>query len=597
MAEAKSKEQLEAEWWERWRAEDFTWEGLKSKPLEGWVVAQGYLREAETGRAYGQSASENSIVVMGRGATLQDYWRASVDTGKLRTSSNMKEELVEISGQPTFHCVHLPFFYEDDSPTEKAEWENDFLDSLIGQRLFVAHETLWMGEWFARQLLTPDGRAQFQGCVLLNTLVRPRGNRGLFSVRYEFAYFAAYSSFDSVAFAGDTYFSNALFYGEANFESASFSGNAFFGDVIFLENSSFLGTTFSGHAYFDDAQFSKEAAFFSTLFMKYSSFSRANFKSDGQFVGSVFSGNTSFDYAKFTMMRFHGVTFEQSASFLRIDWPQFPNGWHTAFEQAIFRKTATFRDSGFRAFAAFDGAIFERGVQLDETSEVNAERTFRNELLAAIGASVEEGEAYRKRRAVEIAVEVGSHTLFPKGEFVEYLKTQRDARLRELERGCRVLKLAMEKASNKSREQMLHRFELKARRAQNELRIGEKFSSYLYGWTSDYGASIVRPVLWLGALVLIFGLAYWGFATGFRIDPSAPVAWSALAEALSVSASRVFPFGAFEWVTRDWMAVRQGQGGPGFVLVLRLLATLQTLLALGLVFLFGLAIRRRFQIS
>ncbi|MFN4183868.1 MAG: pentapeptide repeat-containing protein [Hyphomonas sp.] len=602
MAEAKTKEQLEAEWWKRWRAEDFTWEGLAGKPLEGWLVYNEVLRQATSGQIYGKNEIQLPMITKGRDASLQDYWRADPRTGRLRTEAELEleQELVRSPEQPTYHRVHLPFLYEDGTSTEKMSWPDSALDALSTARLTVSTETLWIGPIYNRVIESVDGRAQFQGGVWFRapTDLRGRVLRTL-SVRYDFGYFLRDANFNKATFLGDTDFQCACFPEAANFGQVTFSGDARFDQVVFKEEVRFFHSIISGDAQFSGAAFSKDALFVAVTFMKDAHFQEAIFNGRGFFSGSTFSGEASFARAVFSGLNFRGSVFQKAASFQAASWPLVAYNWHSAFSDTVFREMATFYNAGFKAFAAFDSAVFERGIKLDESSESEAQKTFNAELRGAVQAAEKDAHDYRRNLQVaQAGINTKARlTISSEKEVLAQNRTQRDARLRELERGCRVLKQEMEKASNKAREQLFYRFELKARRAQKSLRFGEKFISYIYSWTSDYGASICRPVIWLVGLMLVFTLIYWGEATSLKIDPSAPIAWGALAEALSVSVSRVFPFGAYEWVTRDWIAARQEHAGPGLVVVLRLLATMQTALALILLFLLGLTIRRRFQIS
>jgi hypothetical protein len=272
-------------------------------------------------------------------------------------------------------------------------------------------------------------------------------------------------------------------------------------------------------------------------------------------------------------MDFTAAVFQRLASFEGISWPAAAGHWHGAFNQALFHGTLNITESGLKAFAAFDGATLERGLQIDEVDEAAAKRTFRAERAAAIKAADETFD--------------------------------RNARLRQLERGCRVLKLAMEKASNKSREQLFYRFELQARRAQTGLPLGEKTFSGLYALASDYGASMWRPLLALAFLIALFAGVFWAFAA--VLDPFvAPQLlagpWNAqLWSALDFSWANVFkPLQALgEASTKDgsMMRLMLTEAGDGYAFGVRALATLQSLLAIVLAFLFALAVRRRFQIN
>ena len=273
-------------------------------------------------------------------------------------------------------------------------------------------------------------------------------------------------------------------------------------------------------------------------------------------------------------MDFTAALFESLASFERIEWPEKAVHWHGAFDQALFRGTPVFTGAGFKSFAAFDGATLERGVFLDDVSESEAAATFRAE----------------RKQAIEL------------GKSEKAL----NQRLGELERGCRVLKQAMEQASNKSREQMFYRFELMARRAQRGLPFGEKTFSYLYALASDYGASMWRPFAALAALIVAFAGVYWGFAAA--LDPFVPAQllagdWAAqMWSALDFSWANVFkPLSALssDAVAKDgsMMKLLLTQGGDGYAFGVRMIATLQSILAIVLAFLFALAVRRRFQIT
>ena len=73
-------------------------------------------------------------------------------------------------------------------------------------------------------------------------------------------------------------------------------------------------------------------------------------------------------------------------------WPDTATDWHAAFDQVVFRDVASFRGSGFRSFAAVDGASFGGGLQLDDTDEKTANQTFKTELAAALPQGKETGE-------------------------------------------------------------------------------------------------------------------------------------------------------------------------------------------------------------
>lgn len=749
-----TKEQREAQWWADWWAEDYTWEGLTRKPLQGWVVADGHLREKDTGRLYGQSPLEFPAAVDGRLANLQHYWRADAASGRLRTDAEMGDELIVSDGQHCFHAVHLPVVYEDGAPTAKIGWKADALDELIASRRAAAFETNLEGDFFLPVFKGPDGRMRLDGAVLEGGLAHLDAPSPTFNIScyrtaflgkasFESAMFASYADFTSCMFLADARFNGAVFSKKASFEHAAFYGETTFAVTKFSGEAIFVGTNFSGPAMFispvfesaalfnharfsdesrfemakfsqvanfervvfagvsnfesaeflgsvrfvvtkfqesakfDKATFSSDANFFGAVFAQDVSFGQSAFKQgvsfdlvnfsgaaefekvdfcshasffntvflkSGRFVEATFSGTARFldakwkgsayfnqanfegaaefqrcafsEYLRFNNARFHDVMdfadaeIQKLASFENISWPPNARSWHSAFDQTLFRGTLNLFGAGFKAFAAFDGAALERGLQFDDTDERTAQIVFNKECRAAIIAALDDAQEFERteneKRQKSAKKENSSPDRLKNSEVRAVFARQRESRLRELERGCRVLKQAMEKSSNKSREQLFYRFELQARRAQKNLPLGEKTFSYLYAASSDYGASMWRPFAALAVMIAAFaGLFYiWGF--GFDAAALRADGWNGLFQALDLSWSNVFkPLSALstenDFRDKNALAFRLlyndagGVDGQGFAV--RAVSTLQSLLAIVLAFLFALAVRRRFQIS
>lgn len=682
---AKTKEERIAQGWAAWRDADFTWEGLKKRPWQGWVVcADGLVREEASGAVYGQPIPKTAVPAQGRKANLQDFWRADPANGCWRDDAAMRSpvELIIVHGQPTYHCAHLPLIYADGTPSEKAGWPEGLLDAFARARLIAAGETMWDDE----EILAPDRRARFDGGVWPSFDIERLGRLPTWAERtgagvgiYDAAEPFIYAGFSLAMFIGRALFKDAAFHGRASFESAQFQsiagfdraqfhGEAVFGRAQFHREAFFHGTKFhdqanfsssqfhgdtgfdqgqfTGRAVFDDAQFHTQAAFKGTKFQEQAHFDRAQFYGRAAFYNAEFwlqaafyvtqfHGPAAFDHAKFyslalfrdsrfakeasfraasfleidfangrfqapayfdaakfqNKMGFTSAVFDQLASFESITWPQAAQQWHSAFDQVLFRGTLNIAKSGLQAFAAFDGATLERGIQIDEPDEAKAKNIFLTERKAAIEAASADGAKFECKENQRRRDRFGFSDKGVTSEDIEaHVKAQREARLKELERGCRVLKLAMEKASNKSREQMLYRFELLARRAQRGLPWGEALFSDLYGAASDYGASMVRPFGVLVALIVVFVLIYWGWGV-LQPDTKAPGFW----DALRFSLGRVAPFGP--WGEGGvWLAFMDNRASYVGVFV-RLVATFQTGVALVLAFLFALAVRRRFQIS
>jgi hypothetical protein len=181
----------------------------------------------------------------------------------------------------------------------------------------------------------------------------------------------------------------------------------------------------------------------------------------------------------------------------------------------------------------------------------------------------------------------------------------------------RTLKHKMEDRRDRGQEARFFKMELLARRERRRdphVPWWEGPMSWIYRATSDFGTSFAQPLIVLFLMVVpAFALLYWcmillpyGFFFGEGEWPS----WATWGEALSFSLGRVFPFGPWgepepcSAIGQMLSPLSEGKTctqprafGPGTPIGLRVLASVQSLIALVLVFLSGLAIRRRFQIN
>ncbi|GER08351.1 hypothetical protein GCM10007972_24880 [Iodidimonas muriae] len=274
-----------------------------------------------------------------------------------------------------------------------------------------------------------------------------------------------------------------------------------------------------------------------------------------------FSGKTTFE----------GAEFKGAAFFKNCTFPESPTDNLNIFRATRFRELASFRDVEISSFAAFNEARFSKSLILHDPGEKRAAELWKNALNAAKAEVKGEDKA-------------------------------REAYFGALQGGCRVLKQEMEKIADQSREHRYFRYELIARRHRTGISWAEKVASQIYGALSDYGHSIGRPLLWLGGLFLLMILGVFLIAPieaetlGFNLTASPhPV----LADSFALSWQNIFKPGAV-WDARfpDTVpALAAAFHGPGLPLWLKSFSTLQSALSLLLIFLSGVAIRRKFRIS
>ena len=225
----------------------------------------------------------------------------------------------------------------------------------------------------------------------------------------------------------------------------------------------------------------------------------------------------------------------------------------------------------------------------------------------------------------------------------------------------------MESNRDRIEEGRFFRLELLARRNRRDAAVPrwERWASWLYDVSSDYGNSIARPLVLIAVVLVLMGGVYWGI--GAALDgnaaifvPDTPEAGDCIVPATgtpaparsetpcanegkvtqleartrvvenqigelwlyyvwgksgrTVSAHDLFGAMTFSWnnlfrpfqalsaeavgpYEPSWASAVLYGYGPGWGLVIRMIATLQSLVSIILLFLFALAMRRRFQIS
>lgn len=646
MAEAKTREEREAEWWEAWWSADYSWAGLRDKEIAG------------DGGLHGEKS-------------VQDYWRADPATGEIKADATL-EACGELERDPygfLWHIAHIPLLWRDGSRA-KVEWNDarrQKLAAIIAARLRAAGETTASQKMFEKGIITgQDGRAQLAGCVLLDPPAHPDGAQSVLHLTAQACWLPAWTAascrfgpgagFDSASFSGDVRFHGASFLGDASFDNASFSGRASFEKACFAGHASFERASFVGHVSFDSANFSGNARFTGATFVRIASlysvsfsgdisfnyasfarrvsfkmggfsgdasFERVSFSGHASFESTSFLGNTSFYSVNFLRnVKFDGTTFSGNASFYRARFPG-----NIRFKSVCFKKVVSFEGSRFETALA-DGQM-ESGTLSFHQSVFDGPALFSGASFATISphhsaaflgarfkdlanfrgcgvlwiAALDEAE-FEKRLLLDGPDEAKANrtfasTILPRAIAGGKNPATKESLLRELEGGCRTVKVAMAKAKDEAMVQRYYRFELIARQKQPGTPWFERRASQLYGLVSDYGLSPTRPLIGLGVVVLSFAALFWGFRA---IATGTAGGWDGAGSALSMSLSRIFPFGAFDLFSKEWIRSAIVVGGglqkeSGWDLTVRLLATLESLIALILTFLFGLALRRRFQIG
>ena len=160
----------------------------------------------------------------------------------------------------------------------------------------------------------------------------------------------------------------------------------------------------------------------------------------------------------------------------------------------------------------------------------------------------------------------------------------------------RTLKLAMEQVRARDEEGMFYALEMESRRRRDDTPKAVKLFSLLYEVGSDYGRSLVRPLVLLVGVTLLFYLIYaaLGSEGGREAYPGAPLrlAMEQIVRPFALLTTDYESIAPYSDYTEQ---VRKILDGAPFAA--RALATVQSLLSLGLIALFILALRRRFRMA
>ena len=465
------------------------------------------------------------------------------------------------------------------------------------------------------------------------------------------------AKFAEAVFLSDARFRHTHFF-RADFSSATFLGEANFAHAEFENGASFGRADFGGPTIFDVARFAGHGArFYDTRFRSGSSFRGTMFLDDADFDNACFAGDVSFAYARFQFLAlFRGAAFEAQASFDNVAFAQavFRNArfarvarfveadfdgadfedakfmdflfFNSAtfaqtldlrapqtegfaftrpvyFNKARFREGADFRGRRFLAVSDFSDAAFGR-VPLFYGAVLHPETFFspgafdlRAPLKRKVRAWIDDAVKKGTRRRLAAWQWFCFRAWFPlvlRFPATQQLRQFIDKEMVSHELAFRTLRLRFAEHQNVEYETMFYGLELDARRARASVPFFfEGLFAFLYKITSNYGQNMLRPALWF--------LGIWGAGIALLITLLIAmhlVPQTNFAGVVSDSSDwvlrRLMPLPIWDaerspsWLTN--IEVR----APGLITLLRVL--LPTTSA-GLLTVFLIALRRRFQID
>ncbi len=368
---------------------------------------------------------------------------------------------------------------ENKSPENKQDVKSIyFLGAEVSFRNYIFPDTAFFGEstfsgaaYF--DIITFSGAAFFDGITISSVAY------------FRTITFSRAAYFNGNTFSGDAYFDGNTFSGDASFRGSTFSRAANFRGNTFSGDASFEGITISGAAFFDGNTFSGIAYFDGSTFSGIAYFDGNTFSGDAYFDGNTFSGDASFRGSTFSgVASFRGSTFSGDASFRGSTFKKV-----TMFATSTFKSVANFY--GIQSDVSFDlsDTIFhtvpnflEARFKNDEPPNLDNVKV-RSQPLWTCGYSKDSDLVTQFRKLKKMSIQ--AH--YNEGELEFHAQELRSSRFKTW------------------------KFKLFKRDWHLPIPLIWKASFWLslaYGALSDFGRSIVRPILaWL-ILVIIFSGIY-----------------------------------------------------------------------------------------
>ncbi len=412
---------------------------------------------------------------------------------------------------------------------------------------------------------------------------------------FESYIFPSYSYWQRAVFKNDAVFKNAVFHGKAIFDHAVFENESKFGGVVFnsivdftntsfKRNSSFVSSYFNGETNFRSSCFQAIAIFDDSSFRNVALFDTASFSDDAWFQETSFNNRSSFISSRFREDAwFDKTTFKGDVCFFKASFDG-----HAGFAEVSFEKYTTFSSTAFNGKAQFSSSNFEA------TSSFNSAQV--QESFDLSGARFSEVPDFRQTHCREAPLLDDVHI----GSTIIKQRRLPDAPDFEVTANYRSLKRLAIQGHDHKHEVEFFAEELKSRRLMVYTpRDPNWWLSFLFDELSDYGRSIVRPLMyWLG-VVMLSAVHYIAMATPLNPNRETECLAGAgsqvnTAYQLAVAKGLLVPGLADRTIVTQAYDCLFGDIIPGSATVV---ASIQTLLSAILLFLLLLGIRNRFKLK
>lgn len=316
--------------------------------------------------------------------------------------------------------------------------------------------------------------------------------------------------------------------------------------VMFGDQASFNKTRFSGDVEFGGSIFASDVHFLQCEFYGMARFCGVAFESELIFFDSVFKGYSDFSVHnnfRFTPIpfRFKDRGVEDEKSLVR----------RAIFQRCHFEGPANFNDRQFLFGPIFAGSVFIVAP------------TFHN-------------------------CEFHQSVSFEDAKFLDVTSVGAD-------QSYRTLKQAMEKFGARDEQSLFFALEQKARACKTSTPRSVKWFSNLYDLSSAYGQDYIRPLFWL-LMVLMAAVVLYKWTISHLLSSGEPSFFALL----SISVEQVVrPFQVWfpEYLVKTLDLKAGTKFSDGWMLMFKIVGTVQSLASLGLIAASLLALRRRFKLD
>ena len=414
--------------------------------------------------------------------------------------------------------------------------------------------------------------------------------------------FEAEDSFENFRFPGVALFEDATFRATPSFRGATFFDDAKFTGATLFQGTNFLGVEFKGDAHFSDAKFLERTFFSSSQFHGATQFNRARFEGETDFESSVFHGHVSFNRAEFfARTTFHCTRFSD----------------HARFSNTSISDNVLFNEVKFFGDASFDRTVLDTPLYILRTRFQG-----RASFTALRGSSL----VLHLVEFQQLPEFSGAHLQEPPEFDTVNLDTARLNRTEEIRpvvsrtARWRALRRLAVQGHDHERELQFFKDEITARRGTVDKWTGPRFwAGWLYEVLSDFGRSMILPLIWLLLSIWIFAGIYAGQSPHLQKPAVAEDlrcvsgSGNATVAALTLSVRNAVPFagiGPSETLDRIYACLygtgpsqvpTQGASpatmSPNIPYSVTFVGTAQFFLSAVLIFLLVLAIRNWFRIK